>query len=214
MKTKAISATLLFMILTSVSPVLAEGLADTSTSRVRAEGVGPETPSDMNIRLNPQLGVSSFEYSGEGNGKSKAELSGGATFEFGQPSRKLETGILLLRTGGIYKLNNQDNTINNEYLGIPVLAKLRLMGERVQSWYLKLGTTPIFSIAHKGDVPTNKVDILGTAGLGGRFAFTRKSDFILEATYNRGLMDAISTSQQRASFNQGFLVMAGLSFNI
>jgi hypothetical protein len=94
-----------------------------------------------------------------------------------------------------------------------MLAKLRLMGERVQSWFFKIGTTPVFSVGHTGDVATNKVDILGTVGIGGRFAFTRKSDFILEATYNRGLMEAMTVSQ-KASFNQGFLIMAGLSFNI
>ena len=213
MKSHIFSTSVLLILLTSVSPVSAQTLEDTTTSRIRATGVGPDTPSDMNIRLNPQLGVSSFEYSGEGNGKSKAELSGGATFEFGQPSRKIETGILLLRTASVYRLNHQDNTINNSYLAIPMLAKLRLMGARAQSWFFKIGTTPVFSISHSSDIPTNKVDILGTAGIGGRFAFTRKSDFILEATYNRGLMEAMTVSQ-KASFNQGFLIMAGLSFNI
>ncbi len=47
--------------------------------------------SDLNIKLNPQLGLSSFEYSGKNSGQAQQKLSGGLTFEFGDSPRKLET---------------------------------------------------------------------------------------------------------------------------
>lgn len=155
--------------------------------------------SDLGMKLNPQLGVSSFEYSGKNAGEAKQKLSGGVTVEFGASQRKLETGLVVLQTQG------------STLLTLPMMAKLRVLSMRAQSWYGKFGFMPAFEISSSRK-DTNNIDVLGSIGAGGRLMFNQKSDFIIEATYNRGLMDGLRGGGE--NYNQGFLVMAGMSFNI
>ena len=155
--------------------------------------------SDLGMKLNPQLGVSSFEYSGKNAGEAKQKLSGGATVEFGGAPRKLETGLLAVQTQG------------STMLTLPMMAKIRVFSMRAQSWYGKFGFSPAFELSSSRN-DTNKIDILGAIGAGGRLTATKTSDFIIEATYNRGMLDGLRGSGE--NFNQGFLVMAGMSFNI
>lgn len=198
MKTRILSTLTLSMLLTSVSPVWAQN--SVGTIATKNEATPFERMSDLGVTVNPQLGVSSFNYSGEGSSNSEAKLSGGTTFEFGKDLRKLETGVLLLRTG------------ESTFLTIPMMAKLRVMAARAQEYYAKFGFMPAFELSSSNDSATNNIDVLGMVGLGGRLAFTREADFIIETTFNRGLMDAVRGGGER--YNQGFLVLAGLSFKI
>jgi hypothetical protein len=182
------------MLLTVVEPVWAQGTSSTSIDELREPRL-----SDLGMKLNPQLGVSSFEYSGKNAGQAKEKLSGGLTVEFGGAPRKLETGLVVLQTQG------------SAMLSLPMMAKLRVLSMRAQSWYGKFGFLPAFEISSSRN-DTNKIDVLGSVGAGGRLMFTKSSDFIIEATYNRGLMDGLRGSGE--NYNQGFLVMAGMSFNI
>jgi hypothetical protein len=211
MKSLAILVISLFTLLTVVEPAGAEP-GDAATLRVHSESEGPERLSDLPMRLNPQIGVSSFEYSGRGG--SKAQLSGGATVEFGRPSRKLETGVILMRTGAEarFKGENDPTLVTSTYLTLPMMAKLRLVSMRAQSWYFKAGAMPAFEVGGNRDAATNNLDVLASIGLSGRLAFTRKADFVIEASYNRGLIDALHTAGD--NYNQGVLVLAGLSFRI
>lgn len=194
MKKLIISMTALAMLLTLVEPVLAQGTSSTSIDELREPRL-----SDLGMKLNPQAGVSSFEYSGKNAGQSKEKLSGGLTVEFGGAPRKLETGLVVLQTQG------------STLLTLPMMAKLRVLSMRAQSWYGKFGFMPAFEVSSSRN-DTNKIDVLGSVGAGGRLMFTKSSDFIIEATYNRGLMDGLRGSGE--NYNQGFLVMAGMSFNI
>jgi hypothetical protein len=194
MKKLIISMAALAMLLTLVEPVLAQGTSSTSIDELREPRL-----SDLGMKLNPQLGVSSFEYSGKNAGQAQEKLSGGLTVEFGGAPRKLETGLVVLQTQG------------STLLTLPMMAKLRVLSMRAQSWYGKFGFMPAFEVSSSRN-DTNKIDVLGSVGAGGRLMFTKSSDFIIEATYNRGLMDGLRGSGE--NYNQGFLVMAGMSFNI
>jgi hypothetical protein len=203
MRIQLVAAMAMSMFLTAANPVWAQ---DAGTSRTRIEESGPQRLSDLGMAWNPQLGVSSFEYSEGGDGGSQPKLSGGVTFEFGgKADRKIETGLLLLQTGS--------SGIDSSYLTIPMMAKLRVAKLRAQTWYGKFGFMPAFEVASSDDGATNNIDVITSLGMGGRFPFDRKSDFILEATYNRGLLDSLKGTTGQA-YNQGFLVMAGLSFNL
>lgn len=199
MKKLTILLLALFMVLTAVEPVLAQASEAGTISTSVEEESGPRL-SDLGMKLNPQLGVSSFEYSGKNTGDSTQKLSGGLTVEFGGAQRKMETGLVILQT--------QSSTM----LTIPMMAKLRLISLRAQSWYGKFGFMPAFEMASSRGSQTNNIDVLGTIGAGGRLLFTKTSDFIIEATYNRGFMDGLRTNG--SNYNQGVLVMAGMSFSI
>lgn len=198
MKNLKVFATGLFIVLTAVEPIWAQGSQEAGTSRASLEGERELGVRDLGLKLNPQLGVGSFEYSGA-QGGSNQKMSGGLTIEAGStPLRKMETGLLVLQTNG------------SSMLTIPMLAKIRLVTMKAQSWYAKFGFMPAFELGDKKE--TNNIDVLGSLGIGGRLAFTRKADLIIDATYNRGTIDALRANG--SNFNQGFLVLAGMSFSI
>jgi hypothetical protein len=211
MKSLLIASSMLFTVLTAVQPVLAQ---DSTTSRTSVgDDLNATRLSDLGMHLNPQIGLSSFEYSGK-TGGGHQKLSGGTTVEFGGSSRKIETGLLLVQTGADATMNDGSvKQINVTYLTIPMMAKLRIISMHSQSWYAKFGVMTALAAGSSDRSVTNGADVLGAVGLGGRFIFTPKSDFIIEATYNRGVLEALHTSTE-TSYNQGFVVMAGLSFSI
>jgi hypothetical protein len=198
MKKLVIWTLALAMLLTVVQPVLAQS-ADVGNSSSSIDELREPRLSDLGMRLNPQLGVSGFEYSGKNGGESKQKLSGGVTVEFGGAPRKMETGLLVLQTQGSTRLT------------LPMMAKLRVLQMRAQNWYGKFGFMPAFELSSSRK-DTNNIDVIGSIGAGGRLMFTKKTDLIIEGTYNRGLLDGLRGAGE--NFNQGFLVMAGMSFNI
>jgi hypothetical protein len=207
----SILASALFTLLTAAQPVAAQ---EDSTSRSTVEEVAPPRLRDMGMHINPQIGVSSFEYSGT-TGGAKQKLSGGATTEFGLGMRRLETGLLLMQAGGRAELRDgSTQNVTSTYLTIPMMAKIRIMQMQAQSWYIKTGVLTAFEVASSRDSATNNIDVLASLGLGGRFAFTRTADFIVEATYNRGLIEAARTTAASTDYNQGVIVLAGVSFSI
>ncbi|MGZ3723160.1 MAG: hypothetical protein ACXVA9_09530 [Bdellovibrionales bacterium] len=211
MKSLFILGSAMIMVLTAVEPLMAE--QDPASLRTSVSDETPVRLSDLDMHLNPQIGVSSFEYSGNtGGGKQKP--TGGATVEFGGSARKFETGILLMQTSAETTLNNgQVGTVNVNYLTLPMMAKLRIISMKSQSWYAKFGAMTALALSSSDRNLTNGADVLAGVGLGGRFTFTPKSDLIIEATYNRGLLESVHTSTG-SSYNQGFVVLAGLSFSI
>jgi hypothetical protein len=213
MKSLLIGSLAMFSVLTAVEPIWA---ADDSASTVKAN-VSDEAPplrlSDLDMHLNPQFGVSSFEYSGNAGGGHQ-KFTGGATVEFGGAARKFETGVLLMQTGADATLKDGSvEQVNMTYLTLPMMAKVRIFQMASQSWYAKFGALTALQVGSSDRSVTNGADVLAAAGLGGRFTFTKKADFIVEATYNRGLLESIHTPTT-TSYNQGFVVMAGLSFSI
>lgn len=195
------------MFWTGVEPVLAQ---EESTSKVSVADEGmPTRLSDLPMRLNPQIGTSSFEYSGKAGSSNETKFSGGLTVEFGEAARKLETGLVMLPISA--RVNGQD--VNSTYLAIPMMAKLRVLAHKTQSWYAKVGALTAFETSSNRNDLTNNIDVLGSIGAGGRLTVSQKIDFLIEGTYNRGLIDAIRTNQGR-NYNQGLLVMAGMSFGL
>lgn len=190
---------IVFMISTGVEPVLASQVDGAGTSRASVEDVREVRLSDLGMKLNPQLGVSSFEYSGSAKTSTKQKLSGGATVEFGGDVRKLETGLLVVQGA------------DSSYMTLPMMAKLRVMNMKAQNWYGKFGFAPAFEMSN--NKRTNNIDILGTIGAGGRLYMNKKTDFIIEATFNRGLIEAVRSASDN-NYNQGFLVLAGVSLAI
>ena len=186
-------------LLTAAQPLLAQD----GTTSVKLESVAPSQIADFNMRINPQLGLSSFEHKGQkGSNHSPAF---GATVELGESAmRKLETGLMIMTMGS--------DTAKSTYLTIPMMAKLRLLSMKAQSWYAKFGFNSAYALNSSNNKVTNKIDVLMSAGAGGRLALTRSMDFIIEGTYNRGLLDNLKGSGDE--YNQGFLILAGFSIPI
>jgi hypothetical protein len=94
-----------------------------------------------------------------------------------------------------------------------MMAKLRVISTPSQSWYAKFGVLSAFEAGSSNSSVTGGTDVLAAAGMGGRFAFTKKADFIIEATYNRAMLQTVQSSAG-TSYLEGFILMAGLSFSI
>lgn len=212
MKKLMFLSTAVFIFWTGVSPVLAQEIDDdaaSTTSLTLEEDDVPTRLSDLPMRLNPQAGVSSFEYSGANGDSGSNKFSGGLTVEFGGAARKMETGLLVMPISS--RLAGVD--INSTYLAIPMMAKLRVLAGKSQSWYAKVGALTAFETSSNRGDKTNNIDVLAAIGAGGRMAMSKKIDFLVEATFNRGLIDAISGAAGK-NYNQGLLVMAGMSFGL
>lgn len=198
MKKQILSILALTSLLTNAQPILAQD----GTTSMKLEPTGASSLSDLNLRVNPQLGLSNFEHSGKSGSTNNAAF--GATVEAGQPARKLETGLMIITLGS--------DTANTQYLAIPLMAKFRIMQGKAQSWYAKAGITQAFELNSSNKEATNNVDTLLGAGFGGRLALGHDMDFIVEGTYNRGLLDNLKGGGDNR--NQGFLVLAGISLKI
>jgi hypothetical protein len=214
----------MFMILTVGVPTVAlaqestvvatpASAADAATSKASVNDEVPTRLGLLKTRINPELGVSSFEYSGVSGG-SKQGLSGGVTAEFGEGMRRLETGLMLIQSGGNANVDGEVSAIHSTYLTIPIMAKIRVAQLTAQSWFLKGGMMTAFQTAGGDRDASNAIDMMLSLGAAGRFAFTRNMDFIVDATYNRGLFEAVRTSASTSNYNQGVLVLAGVSIQI
>lgn len=200
MKKHILHAASLTIFWTAAAPVWAQSSASLGTSSTAIESVVPERLSDYGMRLNTQLGSSSFETTGA-NKKSGSGLSGGLTVEFGKSVRKFETGLIYMEMA------------RSGFLTVPMNAKIRLVSMRAQSWYLKAGFAPAFETANRQAQASN-LDVLAGLGIGGRAMINEKTDLILDATYHRGLLNADVNSPAYGVFNQGLLLLAGLSVRI
>lgn len=200
MKKHILHAAALTIFCTAAAPVWAQSTSSLGTSSAEIESVVPERLSDYGMRLNTQLGSSSFETTGT-NKKTGSGLSGGSTVEFGKSMRKFETGLVYIEMA------------RSGYLTVPMMAKLRLFSMRAQSWYAKVGFATAFETANRQAEASN-LDVLAGLGISGRAMINEKTDLILEATYHRGLLNADANSQAYSVFNQGLLLLAGLSVRI
>lgn len=206
MKSQVLAAISLIMFSTVAMPVWAQSGAfiDSSslenTSTMQMEEAVPESLSDYGMRLNPQIGSSSFETTGKDK-KSGSGLSGGLTVEFGHSVRKFETGLMYMEMA------------RSGFIAVPLMAKLRLFSMRAQSWYAKVGFATAFESANRKAEASN-LDVLAGLGISGRAVINSRTDLVLEATYHRGLLNADAGSQSYNVFNQGLLLLAGLSFRI
>jgi hypothetical protein len=199
MKKNIFSAVLMITFLTAAQPILAQE----GSSTLKLDDAGPERIRDFNPRVNPQLGLSSFEHSKQSGSRNSTAF--GVTTELGQTEmRKLETGLLVLQTGS--------DAAAATYLTIPMMAKLRILAGKAQSWYGKFGFAPAFELSSTNKRATNNIDVLMAAGIAGRLVFTKDMDFIVDATYNRGLMDNVRGGGDNR--NQGVLVLGGVSIRI
>ncbi len=207
----ALLASALLIILTAGAQVRAADTAATTSATL--EDSSPARLSDLGTHINPQIGMASMEYSGRNS--TAQRLTGGATAEFGEGIRRMETGLLLLQAGGKLTLANGTETdVHSTYIAIPMLAKIRIFQMSKQAWYLKGGVLTAFEVGSNHNGETNNLDVLASLGLAGRFALTKNADFIVEGSYNRGLLPALRTSSNADSYNQGALVLAGMSFKL
>lgn len=214
MKLAAIMSLALLTSLTLPSwAATSEASLNEGRSAISVEDVTPASATTK-FRIVPQIGLASMGYSGKSGGESNERLAAGVTTELGSTkARLLETGLILMPTSAHAVLKDgQTETVNSTYLTIPMMAKIRFVELKSQSWYAKVGFSTAIEVGSNHDKDTNNFDVLGGLGIGGRFAFNRRADFLVEATYNRGLIDVLHTGG--SSTNEGFLVTTGLSFNL
>lgn len=186
--------------------------ADSSSgvSEMQIDHQPEDSFTDLKVRLVPEVGMASMGYTGKLAGSEGQSFSGGLTTELGSTkARMLETGLLFLQNkSSVHNDNtNSNQTISTSELALPMMGKLRFINLKSQSWYFKVGALTTFETSSNA---TNKssMDVLASLGVGARVPVDRKLDFLVEATYNRGILNAFF---QDNSAQEGLLVFSGLS---
>ena len=189
-----LSATL-FTLLTVVEPIWADEVWD------QTEGVESESTLHLNPRLNALVGFGNLSLAGRATPE---RVGGGLTIELGQDWRRLETGVLMIPTGGEARSNS---------LALPMWAKFRVVHTDVLSVFVKAGAMSAFETRSARDQSTRNLDVLASGGLGGRIKLNGWADLVIDATYNRGLLDHARTAKG-TDHQAGTLIFTGLSFPI
>jgi hypothetical protein len=184
--------------------------AQEGVSDLKLEKQSEDVYSEYKVRLVPEIGMSSMGYTGKMAGDNGQGLSAGLTTEIGETkARLLEAGVLLVNTTSTAAIgpHGTNETISTSQLGIPLMAKLRFIDTKSQSWYFKVGAITTFQ-TNSNQANTNSFDVLGALGLGARVPLDRKMDILIEATYNRGIMNAFL---DESGVQEGVLVFTGIS---
>jgi Outer membrane protein beta-barrel domain len=189
--------------------------ASEGTSTASIQGFeSPESNDAYKVRLVPQVGITSLGYSGTSGGEATQTVSGGLTTEIGQSKQRLlETGFLFLQGNSNAKIgvNGANEKVSTSQLAIPLMAKIRFVETKEQSWYAKVGILTAFETSSNQGNATSPFDVLGSAGIGARFPAGRKADFLVEATYNRGVFNAF---RDGTGIQEGMMIFTGISFGI
>lgn len=193
-----------------------EARAQSSAAMPTSEGVSEmhlesekdDSFTDLNARIVPQVGMTSMGYTGKLSGTPGQAFSGGLTTELGSTkARLLETGVLFMQNRSVVHSASADQSVSTSELAIPMMGKLRFINTKSQAWYFKLGALTTFETATNA-TNTSAMDVLASLGVGVRLPMSRKFDFLIEATYNRSVMNAFF---QDNSAQEGLLVFTGLS---
>lgn len=194
---------LLLAIVVFASPM---AFAQEGRSELKLESQSEDLPSDYKVSLVPQVGMASMSYTGKMKGDKGQGFSGGLTTELGSSkARLLEVGLLFVQSKST--VNDTNQTISTSQLGIPLMAKLRFIDMKSQSWYAKIGALTTFQTS-SNEKETRSMDVLGSVGVGARVPLERKMDILIEATFNRGIMNAFLNE---TSVQEGLLVFTGIS---
>lgn len=194
--------------------IQAVDMSEMAESKLEMEEV---TPTKAVIRVTPQLGLSSLSYSGKDSRASSSEAAaGGLLFDLGEKNRVLQTGFLIFQSRS--KANITENNVSTKqnveanYLGLPLLAKFHVLGSKDKGMYLKAGMMAAFLNSAKPKSDVSPLDTLGIVGLGGQYALSKKTQFVLDGTYNQGFVDTLRTKGR--TYNQGFMITTGVSFDL
>lgn len=187
----------------------AEGTSQASLDNLRSSPQGP-----YKFRIVPQVGMSSLQYTGRAGGSPGNTLSGGLTTEVGQTKQRLlEFGIVLLNSNGTAKvgISGASEKVSMSQIAIPLMGKIRFINTKTQDWYAKVGVLTAFQTFSDHEKKTAPFDVMGSAGIGARVPTSKSADVILEATYNRGMLNAF---RDETSVREGLMFFTGISFGI
>lgn len=154
---------------------------------------------------------------------------------FGTGRLRYETGLVYLRLGGQREV--LDSTLlgigedyieyrDRTYFAIPLMALYHFSEPNTSGLFGKAGVWPAYltngrieqygTLSNKSIDNTaeyNKMDFLGTLGLGGKLMLGSTSSIVVEGLYMRGLKQIYEVNYA-SGYNQGFLATFSLNFEI
>jgi hypothetical protein len=150
----------------------------------------------------------------------------GGFAELGSGYVTFQSGLLYSDYASKVDMGLADLKLRLDYLTVPVLAKINLMGTPDRTVYIKVGLLPEFLVNKTAEVNAlgqkstfhrelsiNTFDLPATLGVGGAIKVARNKAVVVEASYLRGLTK-INTDSDYHVYNEGFLVTAGFTFGI
>lgn len=204
---------------------------------VEEEPVPAAPPVITRFHITPVIGCACFDITGDlvdnsfaNDGEKGYGIAGGVYAEFrnGKSLLGVETGVLFVQTGAVgtdgsaNAVQNRLNYIYNDYVYIPVNAKLYAVRSEKFDAYVKagilfgfltdssMGTTNLAGV--KSEVDTTSAfkdnDFAGSVGLGARFALSDHVAIVADGFYVHSFAD-ISNTSSLALFGGGAVVGAG-----
>lgn len=178
-------------------------------------------------RVIPQMGMVMSDVVGTqtSNTGNKTGLALGATLDIGREKLVGETGLIYRQLGAKSTDSQGAMTISMNYLTIPGVAKYYFRGQNTDSVYVKGGLLASILVSKQVDYSdangatgntekfdTQTFDLAPTIGVGGKFAFNEKTDFVVEAAYMRSLTQV--GLNNTSVFFSALTLTAGLGINL
>ncbi len=201
--------------LAQVETEVAGPAADVSTSRISIPTSTVQTTGS--VRLEPTLGLTYFDLSGNKDRKVDTGFAAGLMVDLGRSGTTYQTGILYMQTGSKSTVGAATQNLNLNYLAFPLLAKYNFSRNPSSSLFAKGGMTAMYLMDGSSQQNTASVqssqavdksrfadgDVLVTAGLGYAHQVAENSSLIIDATFNRGVIPVIDGGNE---YNQGVLL--------
>lgn len=192
--------------------------------------------SESSLRLLPQIGVSSFSWSGADTNIGDIKASSNPGFNAGlladihiANAFWFETGAVYQQVGSAWKASGEKLTLSVGLMTLPVLAKVEFIQLDKFAMHLRGGANVGFQVSRSAsyefegetveldmsDYDGQSPQIFGLAGLGTSFAVDNNKEFTLDFAYQRGFSKITKSQTSTADGRyQGFTLSAGLGFLI
>ncbi len=234
---------LLALMFTAVLPAFAKTGMETTEEESTEESAPTQSRSRVSksyysssgsdMRLIPVLGMTSFDLEGEGTDDDFFEYKadqggmGGLLLDIGSGAGAFQTGLVYLQTGPKASEHGLTVSVTLNYLAVPLLGKYNFSGDPSSTFFFKGGVTPMYFVDGKvkasylGYNASQKIDrkeissgdVMATAGFGFAAPMVGGNSFIVDATFNRGLV-SVNKSGDDKIYNQGFLVSVGFGIDL
>ena len=204
------------------SQVQAQAAGETKTSVPEA---ATEVRKDSGFHLTPYLGLGTTKITtSAGDLEGSSGVSTGGFAEFGSGYMSYQTGLALTMVSGKQTASSVESTLKLNYITIPVLAKVNIMGSTRRTVYIKAGLMPGFLVSKEIETKTfglsrttsnfsaGTFDLPAIVGVGGAIPVYSKGSIIVELNYSKSLNSYKLISDQINARNEGLALVVGMSF--
>jgi hypothetical protein len=156
--------------------------------------------------------------------QNKVGYSLGATVDLGPSQLVLETGLLYRAMGSKGSEGGFTETVNDNYLAVPVIGKFYFAEPKGNAVYLKGGFIPQYlvsksvsidpSLPISGEPEINTFDLEWTVGGGYKLALNESNSLFFDLSYSKGMTTIDGSSNPGTVYNTALMFTTGFGFDL